>query len=901
MFPRFPNSSTRLVQGKMKWRFRWRYSFMALLSCCLWVGLTLGFQQGQTIASLPPVTQQAAAPPSYLQQAQQQYEAGQYMGALGLLQQAQQQAQQQQDQPAEILALSNLSLVHQMLGQWSAAETAVNQAMEMLTSQTATASTDPLQAQLLDVQGQLQFARGQVNQAMESWNQAADLYEQLGDIDRAALSRINQAQAFQAQGLYRYALTQLEKVNTSLIDRPDTAMKAIALRTLGDIYRIANDFAAAETALTDSLEMGQQLQRPDLVAAARLSLGNVMQSRYVAAFNRQDADAPEYREKALRLYAQVAQQPSAIAVQANLNALRFLTSSNVQDWRRAKRLYPVLQQQIADLPPGRSAVYAQVTFAQGLLALQQSGEAPEIQLRDIVQGLVAVERTAEALGDRRSRSLVLGNLGRIYELAGQFNDAKDLTQQALALSQAIQADDMSYGWQWQLGRLLKPDNQEGAIAVYSQAYDTLKSLRSDLITANPDLQFSFRDNVEPIYRDLVDLLLRQARQEPNSSQKQRTLEQARDVIDSLRLAELQNFFRSACLDATSKIDKVINQQDQTAAVIYPILLGDRLEIILKLSQTDLIQYPAIDLSEAEINRVLRTFRQELQEAYTYRDVKQTGQQIYRWLIQPMREELDHRGIKTLVFVLDGALRNIPMAALYDGSHYLVEDFAISLELGLAIRNPQPLRRDAMRILAAGLVDPPKLDPEDHYARLPNVSEELDFIGSLGLPTTILQDDEFTNEAFNESLNQAQPQVIHLATHGQFGADREDTFILNANGKVLLDELANLFKTDQRGRSRGIQLLVLSACRTATGDSRAVLGIAGTAVQAGARSAIASLWSLNDAASVPLIQVLYQQLGQPGVTRAEALRRAQLALLQDAEGDYTHPRYWSPYVLVGSWL
>jgi CHAT domain-containing protein/tetratricopeptide (TPR) repeat protein len=863
-------------------RSHWlRYSLIGLVSCWLWMGASLGITLVSSSAIAPPAIASQTAPaaiaqPSQadLQQAQQQYDLGQYDSALNRLQQAQQQAQQQPSTLAVVL--SNQSLVYQKLGNWDEAERVLRQAFAQLAN--LPRPNAAIQAQLLDVQGQLQFARGQVEQALATWKQAATLYDQLGEGDRAALNRINQAQALQSQGLYRYAIDLLTQVNHALAQQPDTAMKAIALRTLGDLQRASNRLEEAEASLTASLTIGRHLQRPDLIAAAQLSLGNVMQSRYIAAFNRQDAKAAHYRDTTLQQYAEVAAGDSAIATQANLNELQFLANTkNEQDWHQAIQLYPRVQQQIDRLPPGRSAIYAQVTFTQSLIALQQTKPIPGLQFADLVQQLATTERLAESLGDRRSRSLVLGTMGYLYELSQQFSDSKVLTRRSLALSQAIQADDLSYRWQWQLGRMTKGENRrEQAIALYDEAYKTLQRIRGDLIAANPDLQFSFRNDVEPIYRDLVDLRLQQARQVSDPKQKQDNLEEARKIIDSLRVAELQNFFRAACLDATSQLDVVINQQSPSAAVIYPILLRDRLEIILKLAGTDLMQYTP-SVSSADITQVLKTFRRELQEPYTFRTTKQTGQQVYNWLIQPMRDELDRRRIKTLIFVLDGVLRNIPMSALYDGHHYLIEDFAVSLELGLAVRNPVPLKRDAMRILAAGLVNPPP--GASTYAQLPNVKAELDFISSLGLPATILRDDQFTNQQFNQSLQQANPQVIHLATHGQFGVNPEDTFILDAEGKVSLDALAGLFKTEQLGRSREVELLVLSACRTATGDSRAVLGIAGTAVQAGARSAIASLWSLNDAASVPLIEELYRQLGQPDVTRAEALRQAQLKLLK----------------------
>ncbi|MDX2211776.1 MAG: CHAT domain-containing protein [Oculatellaceae cyanobacterium bins.114] len=897
-----------------------RRAFVFLLLVALTAGLcgiaTPGLAQRsdrQVAVNLSEVNPPLATQPaSLLDQGKALYDAEQFSRAVPILQQAVQEAQARGNRLQQAIALSNLSLTYQQLGAWAEAEQALQQSLGLLEPQQATVTTQQLSvlAQTLNVQARLQLGQGQAQAALETWERTAMLYQQLENTTGVVQSRINQSQALRSLGFYNRAIATLTDIQRLLESSADSLDKAVALRSLGDALRVSGTLDKSYEQLEQSLQIAQAIGEAKAIAAAQISLANTRQAQ-ASEINLDVADRTDqervrqWRGEALQRYQSVVETrpslPLLMVVQAQLNQLNLLIS--MERIAEAVRLIPAIQTQLNQLPSSRAAIDAQVNFAHSLIDLKPGATVTPAELPsvlDIANGLSTAYQQAIQLNDQRAISYVLGTLGYLYEQSEQFSDAKPLTQQAMILSQSIQADDLSYRWQWQLGRMVKLENQQSeAIALYSEAYNSLQRVRNDLIAANPDLQFSFRNDVEPIYRDLVDLLLQKAPQVFKPKEKQAILGQARSIIDSLRVAELQNFFRAACLDATSQIDAIINEQTPTAAVIYPILLRDRLEIILKLAGTDLMQYTLPASSEAEITQVLKTFRRELQEPYTFRSTKEIGQQVYNWLVQPMRDELDRRGIKTLIFVLDGALRNIPMSALYDGNHYLIENFAVSLELGLTIRNPLPLRRNAMRILAAGLVNPPPT--ASTYAQLPNVTTELDFISSLGLPATILRDTEFTKPLFKQSLQQANPQVIHLATHGQFGVNPEDTFILYADGKVPLNQLADLFKTEQRGRSRAVELLVLSACRTATGDSRTVLGIAGTAVEAGARSAIASLWSLNDAATVPVIEELYRHLGQEGVTRAEALRQAQLKLLQEPEGLYTHPRYWSPYVLVGSWL
>ena len=253
--------------------------------------------------------------------------------------------------------------------------------------------------------------------------------------------------------------------------------------------------------------------------------------------------------------------------------------------------------------------------------------------------------------------------------------------------------------------------------------------------------------------------------------------------------------------------------------------------------------------------------------------------------------------RTLIFVLDGVLRAIPPGILYDGEQYLIEKYAIALNLGIEVRQLQPLPTGAdLSILAAG-VEVPGVAPFQRNI-LPGVPQELALIEQSGATVQRLPEEEFTQANFNRQLNQGRYQVVHLATHGQFASNREDTFILAKNERISVDRLSTMFRNTQAIQNP-VELIVFSACRTAAGDDRAVLGLAGATVQAGARSAIATLWSVNDRASVRFAESFYDHLAQPNTSRAVALQQAQLDLKETYRGvgDYRH---WAPYVLVGSW-
>ena len=169
-----------------------------------------------------------------------------------------------------------------------------------------------------------------------------------------------------------------------------------------------------------------------------------------------------------------------------------------------------------------------------------------------------------------------------------------------------------------------------------------------------------------------------------------------------------------------------------------------------------------------------------------------------------------------------------------------------------------------------------------------------------MSTTQLLDQDFNSKNLESKVNGVPFNVLHLATHGQFSSRAEDTFILAADGPINVTQFDSLLRRRDETRSEALEMLVLSACQTAAGDNRAMLGLAGASVKAGARSTLASLWHISDKSTAILIGEFYRELVKSKVTKAEALRRAQVKLLKDYP-NYSRPGYWAPYVLVGNWL
>jgi CHAT domain-containing protein len=768
--------------------------------------------------------------------------------------------------------LNHLCLAYQKLGQWEQAQTAVEQSRALL-QRLAVPGAIAVHAQALNTQGHLHLAQGQPEVALKTWKQAETLYAQIGDQKGHTGSLINQAQALQVLGLYLQSHKTLERVNQALQAQSDPQIQAIGWRSLSNVKRVVGDLEESHQLLTRSLAAAQQLDSPSQIEAIYLDLGNT-------------ARAQEHPEIALSYYQKAAQSTQeATRLQAQLNQLRlWVERANRSE---VEALWPSLAAQLLQLPTSRDSVYHQIHLAQSLIQLRQQDSFPSPTWSEIAPVVTTAVEQARTLNDPRAEAYALGYLGQLHFYQRQWPQAIAVTQQALVQAQSILATDLSYQWQWQLGRIYHAQNQRlAAIAAYTTAFESLQSLRQDLVATNLDVQFSFREQVEPVYRELVDLLLDSSAGAVSPAQ----LEQARDVIEALQLVELENYFRSACLDhQLVKIDQV----DQTGtAVLYPILLPDRIELILSLPQQPLRQYTTA-VSPGEVATTLEQLRSSLEAPYTDPQGKQLALQVYNWLIQPAKAALDHSQIHTLTFVLDGPLRNLPMAALYDGQQYLVEHYSLALTPGLQLLSPQPLQQRTLRILAAG-VAAGHLD----LPPLPHVPFELAQIKAL-LPGQFLLDDAFTSNALREQIDVVPFPIVHLATHGQFSSKADETFLLAWDRKLNVDELSALLQTTDQARSRPIELLVLSACETAAGDQRAALGLAGIAVRAGARSTLASLWSLDDRSAAYFASEFYRALIKGKLSKAEALRQAQRALLADP--DYRHPFHWAPYVLVGNWL
>lgn len=796
-----------------------------------------------------------------LQKARQFYEAGRLNAAEAILQQAIAEFGAIGDVASSAKALRNLALIYQQQGSWTEAASAIAEAREIVPEISNLSEQHRIYAGIIDVRGQLELSRGQPEAALASWQEAAEIYESIGNVTQFAKNQIYQAQGLQTLGLYAQAIATLTQVRQTLEQKPNTLLKAKALQSIGDVLRRVGNYQESRLALEDSLAIAEKHTTSPLVADILLSLGDTVR------LQQQPVEALLFYQRAIDVGAVEAQ------IGARLRQLSLLIDKQ-QDSKALSLIAPI-EARLAVLPPSQTATTARINLARNLLNLSPTSHSTQI-----VTHLSSAIELARSGKNRRAESEALGTLGELYERHQRFDEARELTQKALAVAQAVNAADLAYQWQWQLGRLLQAEGErQGAIAAYSQAVNTLESLRGDLVAISSQMQFSFREQVEPVYRELVGLLLK-----PGATQD--NLQLARETVESLQLAQLDNFFRDACLDANPV---EIERLDPTAAIIYPIILEDRLEVIAAIPGRPLRHYTT-NLPQAEIEKNLLWISSSLNSPRRY-PRSSLLQQPYDWLVAPIAAELVSSDVNTLVFVPDGVFRNLPPTILHDGEGYLVEKYNLAIAPSLQLVAPQPLASEERQLLLAGLTK-----ARQGFSPLPGVNEELQQIDSQ-FSARVLLNDTFTESNFNQVVDRGSFQIIHLATHGKFSSSIEDTFVLTWDERIDINELNRIIRADPQ-QLDPIELLVLSACETAAGDRQAALGLAGIAVRSGARSTLASLWAVSDRATGLLMSRFYGELNG-GLPKAEALRRAQQAVMQDER--FSHPYYWSAFILVGNWL
>lgn len=883
-----------------------------LLLVCLGLLLTMGAGVAQEpvapVAQVRPVEM-------LMEQGKGFYQRGDWDGAIATWQPVLNHPDLTPTQQATLWAY--LGMAYQKQRDGAAAAAALDTSLQLLESLPEAAA---IRAQVLNTQGQLALDQGRADVAFAHWQQTAQIYRDLEYPPGITGSLLNQASALEMSGHYRracqtiltaigmgggdcdvWSAVSMDRVLAAFEHQLEPDLQPLAMNSLGTVLRHSGHLPQAQQILEQAVEKSERRWLPTML----VSLGQVEQARYRQLLYLYDQTG-ESLDQTVMLARQALEHYQAataltspetpMAVQIAAPMLELLTQLQTESGDILEKIEPGVGsqletqlrwiKQLPQLPPSRALITSQISLARSLTTLWTDSQTvlaiePDA---DILPLLRRAQSQAVALGDVDAQSQAMGVWGHLYEVMGNQQQARSLSQEALALAQSIGADQLAYQWQWQLGRLQTDRSQ--ALSYYQAAVNSLENVRQDLVAVETDVRFLLRDAVEPLYRELVTLLLE------SPVPPQANLQQAVREIDALQLARLEDFL--SC-NLTQQVALDETQLDPTAAIIYPIVLPDQLAVVVRLPQSDQVQFYRTRLPAEEINHTLDKLRIQIEQPFLSEQFFDLSQQVYDWLIRPVEAALTAQSIDTLVFVSDGTLRNVPMAALHDGQRFLIERYGVALSPSLQLPESQPLADVGLETLAFGLSEiRAGFLPHQGFAPLHNVETELATIRAQVNGKSLLNQ-RFTSENLQTLVDDEPAAVIHLATHGQFSSNPQDTFLLSWDRRIGLDDLSQMLSTGQRG----IELLILSACKTAAGDSRATLGLAGVAIQSGARSTIASLWNVNDLATSELMGNLYRNLAGSGRSgRAQALRQAQIQLLHMP--GYQAPVYWAAYVLVGNW-
>lgn len=865
--------------------------FLSSLTFCLWLGdlaLTWQTEFGQVAIAQSPEGSQL------VQQGIDLYQTGDFKGAILPWQTALTFYQKNKNRANEAIVLENLARAYEQIGQSA--------------------------------------------EAINYWEKAIAYYRQIANFQQVGKILTEQAQSYISLGQPRRAIALLCGADVAefacvsdsalqiALTYKDRLIEAAALGILGDAYRLNNNYPQAIAVLQASLKIATEINNPVYQSSILNSLGNAYISlakvnyrRANSANERDDiTEFKKFREQALNHDIQAIKfLKNSLDLARKINnkstEMRVLLNS-IEPYYRTQALTlakVVVEETIAlldKLPDSRTKVYAAIdlaNFVQPIPALDPTAlyaECPKgeqgLKVKELLEKAVLI---SQRIPDPRSESFALGRLGHVYECDQDYKQALDLTRQAeLSADQDLNAKDSLYLWEWQAGRIFKAQNQMlDAINAYERAVTTVEDIRSKILIANRDLQLDFRYNVEPIYRELAALKLDSVSRFPvESEEHQKNLSKVIQTIDSLKLAELQNYLGNDCV-LTAIQEKSVDSLgvDTATAVFNSILFKDRTAIVISLPSGEK-RYAWIDIDSNTLRQEINEFRRGLER---YRDLtydSQQAQKLYNWIVSPFAKELEQAQVKTLVFIQDGILRSIPMAALYDGEKFLVQKYAIANTPSLTLTAPNT-RREELRALALGVTKRATVNGQN-FPALTNVSSELNQVQREIPRSKQLLDEKFTPSSLQQELSKTVYPVIHMATHAQFRSDPEDTFLVTGNNdKLTITNLETALRNAPRG-SQGVELLVLTACQTAVGDDNAALGLAGVAVQSGVKSALASLWFIQDSPTVTLVNKFYDSWQNSGVSKAEALQVAQKTLIETG-GQYTHPAYWAGFVLVGNWL
>ena len=787
-------------------------------------------------------------------------------------------------------------------------------------------------------------------QALEYYQQALEIRQRLGNQDKTSLPlRERIAATLHNIGTVYHHLSQypqaLASLNQALVMRRQLGDSAAIGRTLNEIaivYDIQSQYLRALEFYKEALEIAQKEKDSVNISAILSNMGLVY------------SQLGQY-EKAIDFYQQVldTNPPTKGIILNNIGAV----------YRRLKEFPKALifYQQALEINQENQDRFAIATTLDNIGVIYREQGKYSQALESHQQALDMRKK----LGDREGQAATIHNIGIVYRESGSYPEALQFLTHTLIIDKQLGNRDGERITLGNIGKLLEKERPELAIIFYKQSVNVTENIRHSLKVLPVEQQQSYVESVAEIYRSLADLLLQQKRVieahqildllkvqeifdyignlefnedksrevpllemekkfwqkynkfinavgqdlDKNQNISSAKLVDIRDLINSQEVTnivlELKKNSSSQKLNfeiLTSLQSELKKHQQENTVVLYPLLLEDRLELIL-VTANSLPLHRTVSVKQKEFEHELLELRVGLTDRRKAQNknqsdsrVMEAGLKLYNWLIKPIESHLKITDAKTIIYAPDGLLRYIPLAALYDGEKWLVERFKINNITAASLIKFIPGENIEPQILAGALTEGnynfKVVETEFSFAELPFAGVEVEKLANIFPETNKLLGNSFTREAIESNMDSYN--IVHLATHSAFVSGHpEESFILFGDGN-----LTNLREVKD-WNLKGVELVVLSACQTGLGkelgNGAEILGFGYQMQVAGATASLATLWQVDDEGTSEFMNYFYTAL-KNGASKIEAVQKAQIAMINS---EFNHPYYWAPFILIGN--
>ncbi len=825
----------------------------------------------------------------------------QYQQALNYYQQALVLQQKSRDRKNEGTTQNDIGLVYKRLGQYAKALEHYQRSLAIdqeLGNQSGAGVT-------LTNMGLVYASQGRYTQALDHYQDALKLLQQFGSAQDRGLIFNNLGSTYYSLGQTSKSLNYYQQALQQYRVAKDQQGESKALNNLGLLYKQQGNYSQALKHYRQSLALTQQLGQRTEEGTVLSNIGSIHRSLG------QFAKALNFYQQDLAITQQTGNRPQEATALNNIG----LIYESLGDFTQALRHYHqalVLQKQVGDRA-GESQTLSNLGH------LWQAQNQPELAIifyKKSVQSKESLRQELDMLPVDEQQTFT-------NTVADTYRTLADLLLQQDRVLEAQQILDLLKVQE--LDHYLRgvPQNQRPDSLLRPQERNILTQYQDhQLLALGAEL-----GNLEQIERadrtsEQRDRILELRKQQAIALSQFQAFIASKDI--TALMAQLRETSRSSLeLQNLQDLRNNLARLNQKAILLYPLVLEDRLELVLVSADSPPI-HRSVDISRADLNQAILEFRNALRSPQV--DAKPPAQTLYKWLIAPIAKDLAQAEIKTILYAPDRQLRYIPLAALHDGQHWLVETFQVNNITAASIDDldNQPQSPPPQVLAAAFTEGQVKVDVGTQtfaFNGLTFAGPEIEAVSTL-LPQTEMR----INEAFGPEMvyEMNDFQIVHLATHATFlPEDPEQSFIVFGNGDHV--SLADIKRGQLGWNFPNVELFVLSACETGVGDTlgsgEEILGFGYLMQLAGADASLASLWQVDDGGTQHLMGAFYQRLQQQGMTKAEALRRAQMTLIHSQtdradeqrgqiilhrphgkpSAGLNHPYYWAPFILIGNGL